>query len=609
MPDEFFDPVRERKLTAVAEVGNFVDDVAGSGLPAHVLDRYRRRGYEAGWRVPVTFSDGVDRELHILLDGDFPYTAPRVAVADGPGVLAWPHLETEGFLCILPSDAAVSSDNPAGLVECVLGEACRLIQDSLNGSNFEDFRHEFLSYWGLAIDVSSPRFISLLEPEGPGRRVSVWRSRQVRVVGENPHDLHRWLPRWGAGKGKGQDHTLYDGVLVWLSKPLRPEEYPSTAADVRILAREQSPEALSALEELAAAAAAEIDVVLGAPTPNGVCFAAVSLRPLSQAGKHTKNFIVKGFRQGQVPRSLLIERYLSGGTKVTKSGVDRADHFWIHGRDRDLRQKQLRCRRVAVLGCGSVGGPLARLLAQAGVGNLLLVDPDVMDWPNIGRHELGAPSVNGPKAPELARQIEKAYPHLGEVTWRRQRVGPTARKLIQELASYDLIISTMGNWAGESFLNDVQQCSEGYPPILYGWVEANAAAAHAVLTVEGGACLRCGMDDKGRPNLRVTHWTEGSDGYQAPACGAFFTPYGPVELCWAHAFLAQAAIDALMGEFTTAFHRTWIGSRNRIELAGGTWTSEWLVEMGDPGNGSITVSRSWPASNSCPVCIRRVNTA
>ena len=129
------------------------------------------------------------------------------------------------------------------------------------------------------------------------------------------------------------------------------------------------------LEELSASAATEIDVVLGTDTSNGVCFAALRLCPSCQAGKRTEDFLAKGFRQGHVPRNLLIDRYLSGGVKVTKSRVDRADHSWIHGRDRDPRQEKLRYVHVAVLGCGSLGGPLARLLAQAGVGNLLLVDP------------------------------------------------------------------------------------------------------------------------------------------------------------------------------------------------------------------------------------------
>ena len=611
-PDGPLDGANLRRSVAVTKVDDFVVGVVGGNrLPVHVLDRYRQRGYGLGWRVLVSFSEGVSRELDILVDEDFPYTPPRIAVANGPGVLAWPHLEVDGLLCILPPDAAVSSEDAAGVTKHVLGEACRLIEDSITGDNAEDFRQEFLSYWDLVTDKGSRSFISLLEPRGPGRRVSVWRGQQTHIVGESPEPLRRWLTRWGAKKGKGQDYILYDGVLIWLGEPLLPAEYPRTSVDVQALAQARSPEAVPVLEERAAAGAAEIDVVMGADTRHGACFAATTLRPPRQTERTGRNvdLLVKGFRPGHVPRRLLIDRYLFAGVKITKSRVERADHHWIHGRDQDPRQERLRHVRVAILGCGSVGGPIARLLAQAGVGNLLLVDPETMDWPNVGRHELGAASVNGGKALEMAREIERAYPHLGEVSWRRERVGPKARRLVGELNACDLIVSAMGNWAGESFLNDIQQESDDYPAIIYGWLEPHAAAAHAVLVPRGGACFRCGVNDKGQPNFKVTDWPTGKDDLQAPACGARFTPYGPSELCWAHALLAEASLDALLGGLSSAGHRIWVGLRNRIEAAGGRWCGQWVMKMGDPKDGGFTVQRSWPKSDSCPVCTRRTRAA
>ena len=550
------------------------------------------------------------RQLDVLADDDFPYTPPRIAVANGPDALAWPHLEADGLLCILSADSAVSNTKVVSVVKYVLGEACRLIEDGITGNNAEDFRREFLSYWNLKTDEGARKFISLIDPRGPGRRMSVWRGERVRVVGESPQALRQWLPRWGAKKGKGQDYTLYDGVLIWLMGPLLPAEYPRSAADVRTLAREQSPEVLSVLEELAASAADEIDVVVGARTSNGVCFAAITLWPPGRTGpaERRKDPLVKGFRPGHVPRTVLMDRYLSGSAKATRANVERADHHWIHGRDQDARQERLRHAHVAILGCGSLGAPLARLLAQAGVGNLLLVDPGIMKWPNVGRHALGAASASKGKASELAREIERSYPHLGYITWRRERVGPKARKLIAELSSFNLIVSAMGNWSGENFLNDFQQESDVYPPILHSWLEPNAAAAHAVFVPEGEACLRCGMNDKGQPHMRVTDWPEGNEDLQEPACGAQFTPYGPSELCWAHALLAEMAIDALTDKIRTASHRIWVGSRDRIEAAGGHWTTEWVGEMGDPGTGGVTASRPWPKSNSCPVCNQHVCT-
>lgn len=377
---------------------------------------------------------------------------------------------------------------------------------------------------------------------------------------------------------------------------------------MRVLARDRSTDAVGILENLTEQCVDEISVLLGSQTPHGACFAAVLIRPPSQSGrsKRKDNLLERGFRPGHVPRNLLVKRYLSCTNKVTRTNVQRADHLWIHGRDQDARQGCLRAAQVAILGCGSLGSTLARLLAQAGVGSLLLVDPATLDWRNVGRHELGAGFVNRCKASELAREIEKAYPHLVDISYHCKRVGPETWTSMDEVASCDLIVSTMGNWAAENFLNDVQQESAGFPPIIYGWVEPNAVAAHAVFISGREACFRCGVNDKGRPHLAVTDWPDGGDSLQAPACNAVFTPYGPTELCWAHALLSGAVVDVIIGELKSPCHRVWIGLRSRVDAAGGTWSSKWVKEMGDPGAGGITIERQWPASESCPVCARRV---
>ena len=608
MPDEIPDLASDRRSVASVQVDRFITSIAGTGrLPTYTLNRYRNRGFCMGWRVPVDFSGGTRHELHVLADKGFPYTPVRIAIADPPDVLAWPHLEAGGFLCILPTDASVSRENPAGVVEYLLGRACNLIEDSIQGRNVEDFRREFLSYWDLVVDTGTRKYVSLLEPSGPGRRVFIWRGQRRRIVGESRETMRRWLERQDARKNEAQDCQFHDGVLIWLPKPLAPAEYPATAADVWTLARDRSPESEKALETLAASDPDEIDVFLGAMSPNGACFAAVTVRPQRRSGPRNRrvNQMTKGFRPGHVPRKLLIERYLSGTAKVAKASVERADHLWIHGRDQDPRQVHLRKMCVAILGCGSVGASLARLLAKAGIGNLLLIDPDIMDWPNTGRHELGAQSIDRPKAPELAREIEKACPHLGSVTWRRVRVGSDGYDLTDELTRYNLVVSTMGNWSAENYLNDVQQSTDRFPPILYGWLEPNAAAAHALLIPRGDACLRCGMTDKGRPHIVVTSWPTGGDSLQTPACGALFIPYGPAELCWAHALLSETIVDALICPPSTSRHRIWIGFRHRIELQGGTWATSWIEEMGDPGNGGLTMERNWPASASCPVCVHQ----
>ena len=596
----------ERRTAALMQVDEYLAAIPGTGrLLPKAAKRYADHGYNVGWEVASVFSDGIGRLLHLVVDSGFPYTPPRVAVPDGPDPLAWPHLEEHGFLCVLPPDSAVSSRAPADVAAYVLGEACRLIEEGISGSNVEDFRSEFLSYWALAVDESAPRFLSTLDPTCHDQQIVVWRGKTVRVAGESRDALGRWLGRWGATPSKNDKYRLLEAVRLWLPKPLAPAEYPDTAADVQMLAQRHSPEAARVLENLASRGMNEIDVVLGAPTERGSCFGALVLRRPRRSAAGSKRGgdpLAKGFRPGRVPQWLAMQRYFSAGAKPTKAIVKRADHLWIHGRDQDKRQALLREARVAILGCGSLGGPLARLLAQAGVGNLLLVDPATLDWPNVGRHELGARSVGRPKAHELARELERAFPHLGDVASRSKRVGLGESTLMAELLTYDIIVSTMGNWAAESFLNDSQQEGRGFPPIVYGWVEAHAAAAHAVVVPGVGACLCCGVDDRGRPNLAVTDWPNGGDSLHEPACGAMYTPYGPAELCWAHALLSEVVVDAVVNPPTRAHHYIWIGRRRRVAEVGGTWAATWVGKMGDPGEGGVTVDRTWPPSVVCPVC-------
>ena len=517
-------------------------------------------------------------------------------------VLEWPHVQEDGRLCVLPPDAAISVHDPVAVVCTVLKDACNLVEESVAGTNEDDFRHEFLSYWAIACG-DFPNLISIVEPRGPGRVVYMYPGEGKVVVGDSQNDIATWMGRRGIGSPK---NTAFEkGVLLWLREPLLPSEYPATAADLRALAERPLDGEKGLLCALVAREPARIYVLLGADTPNGACFGAVRIdRPQSSSIRRPKKGLSKGFRPGHVPHGVLLDRYFAETKKVLKQRVSRADHLWIHGRDRDERQARLRKAKVAVLGCGSLGSTVARLLAQSGVGNLMLVDPALMDWPNVGRHSLGSSHVARHKADALAEEITRAYPHLASVCWSKSQFGPTARRLIERLVGCDLIVSTMGNWTGESFLNELQYSNADIPTIVYGWLEARALAAHSVVIRRGEACLRCGVDDCGRPLFSAIDWPSEGDMLQVPACGATFSPYGPAELCWAHGLVTEAAVDALTGEQELMSHRVWVGNTRRVQAGGGRWTEDLTHEVGDVGRGGLTIERRWPVSPECPVCHR-----
>src|SRR3954452_21188615 len=93
-------------------------------------------------------------------------------------------------------------------------------------------------------------------------------------------------------------------------------------------------------------------------------------------------------------------------------------------------------------------------------------------------------------------------------------------------------------------------------PVLYGWTEAHACAGHAVAIAGQDGCLQCHIGRTGVPALTVVEWADGGDANQEePACGAHYQPYGPVELAYVTAMIAETALDCLLEPPARSFSR------------------------------------------------------
>lgn len=91
---------------------------------------------------------------------------------------------------------------------------------------------------------------------------------------------------------------------------------------------------------------------------------------------------------------------------MKRTALERVDASWIHGRDHDCDQATLSNKRVAVVGCGALGAAIARLLAEAGLGRFILVDPDSLLPHNTSRHALGQSYLFQNKAQGTARMLK-----------------------------------------------------------------------------------------------------------------------------------------------------------------------------------------------------------
>lgn len=535
-----------------------------------------------GWRFPIQFSD-LQRRVDILIPESFPFSPARIALVDRPDFLTWPHVERDGVLCLLQSHGTISIDEPDGGIGVLLGLAFDLVERCVKGKLDEDFKGEFRSYWMNSATTPERPALSLLTPSPPSRLIRVWNGPQRAVLGETDEQIFAWLKNRNPGL-TAHERRLVGGMLLWLDNALIPADFPKTANGIRLLAVREG--AVEILDEIAQQTPDSIFVAIGSTTANGPAIVGTEIkRPVAVRNNDP---LTRGFRPSRVPEPVFTARYF-GAQAAGRNPIDRVDPSWIHGRDHDARVEKLQNATVVIAGCGSVGAPVAFALARAGVRRLILVDKDALEGANVGRHPLGVPSIGKHKATELARRLREELPHL-QVDSHVSNIQDILRP-DSPLQAVDLIVSALGDWPGESMLDEWHATSGCQFPIVYGWTEAYAAAGHAVIVTPPHGRFRDGVDAAGRPYLVVTQWAAETRKYE-PACGAAFEPYGPVELGFVTSLVAQAALDSLLGS-VDATHRIWLGRRKTLEAAGGQWSPALRHIAPHAVEGGTIIERRW----------------
>ena len=507
------------------------------------LSRYEKNGPLCGWLVPFEHQ-GLQFELQVVIPRDFPWIKPRVYCPERFQFKQFPHIEKDGAFCLYPPGTEHDPLNPKGLVRNAIKEAAHLIAASCDEEFLNDFANEFDSYWSKS--EGGKTIVSLLSPRGPSRSISLWRSNGDYYLADDDRALGGWLRNHSPGKKA--DYKFQTATHLVLKRPLIPAEYPNSGAAVMRLVKDLAPESINLLVAAAEHADDQFTVSFEGCTEDGPVFFAVEVTPPAKQGMaavRRSDLLQKGFRPGKVPPQIRAQRQL-GANKVEHHEVMRADASWIHGRDTP-GVAALFDKRVLMIGAGSLGSEVAQLLAKTGVGSITLVDPELLDYPNVGRHVLGVAQVRTPKSKSLAERLGRSYPHMRSIGHFAECWQALYEKRPDVFHGVDLIVSTVGSWLAEGRLNQVARAEANFPPVLYGWAEPFSVAGHAVLIGSEGPCLGCGMDQFGGALRTVCEWDAATTRKQ-PHCGASFQPYGPISLASVAALVAKTAARVLVGE-------------------------------------------------------------
>jgi molybdopterin/thiamine biosynthesis adenylyltransferase/proteasome lid subunit RPN8/RPN11 len=147
-------------------------------------------------------------------------------------------------------------------------------------------------------------------------------------------------------------------------------------------------------------------------------------------------------------------------------------------------------RRVLIAGLGSVGSYLAEQLARSGVGGLILIDPERVEWANLSRTVYEADDVGQLKVEALARRLLRIRPDLAVTPIPRalQDLGPEI--LERMITAIDLVIGATDDPKAQLRLNHWAY-ARGKPALFVG-LYAGAEGGEVILTIpERTPCYRC----------------------------------------------------------------------------------------------------------------------
>lgn len=133
-----------------------------------------------------------------------------------------------------------------------------------------------------------------------------------------------------------------------------------------------------------------------------------------------------------------------------------------------IQNKVLNGKRVAILGCGSMGSKVAASLARMGVENFFLVDSDVLHPGNLVRNELDWGEVGAHKVDGLTSRLQRINTRVSVDTWANHFGGQTSIDALMDclakLKACDLIVETTGSGQGFVYAASVSE-SEGVPMV------------------------------------------------------------------------------------------------------------------------------------------------
>lgn len=162
-----------------------------------------------------------------------------------------------------------------------------------------------------------------------------------------------------------------------------------------------------------------------------------------------------------------------------------------------VAQEAVKAARAIVVGVGALGSPVAAYLAAAGVGQIGLVDGDVVELSNLHRQPLHfTPDVGMPKAEVAAAKLGLLNPEVVVESYPVELGEANAEAIVM---GADVVVDCTDSFESRYAINDAC-CAQGVALVEAGVVAFDGL----VLSIRPGesACYRCAFPAAPPPEAR-----------------------------------------------------------------------------------------------------------
>jgi hypothetical protein len=203
-------------------------------------------------------------------------------------------------------------------------------------------------------------------------------------------------------------------------------------------------------------------------------------------------------------------------------------------------------KRVAIIGCGALGGRISELCLMNGITNLTLIDGQILSDENIFRHVLDSRFIGENKATALAESFTSRFPGVSI-----EAIPKQLKNISSLLESHDILIVAIGNPTIEREFNLQYRAGESPKDLsllITTWLEADGVGGHSVLTDKSKGCLHCLYHRDSSPMLgSLTSLIASGQNVtkNLTGCGGSFVPYGAIHAIKTATILVEQLLSTL----------------------------------------------------------------